>query len=163
MPQLDPSSYPSQLFWLVLTFVPLFFILWKVALPKVAAVLAARQARIESDLDRAATLRDEAAEVLAQYEAALAGAHERARAALRKLADEMAAEAAARHAELGLRLGERVKDAEARIAGARETALANIRGIAGEAAEAATERLIGVKAAPSAVAEALAAETGERR
>src|SRR5579885_2207560 len=127
MPQLDPSSYPSQIFWLVVTFIPLFFILWKVALPKVGQVIDARRARIEGDLDRATALREEAGKVLAEYEKALAEAHEKARAELRRAGEEMAALAAKRHAELGGRLAEEIRAGEARIAAAKDSALANIR------------------------------------
>jgi F-type H+-transporting ATPase subunit b len=163
MPQLNPHYFLSQIFWLALTFIPLFFILWKLALPKVARVLEARQGRIEGDLKQAETLKREADRLLAEYEKALAGAHEQARAALRKVADEMAAEAVKRHASLGHRLGEQIKEGEARIAAAKDRALANIRGVAAEAATAAAERLIGVKLPAAAVDEAVKASLGERR
>jgi F-type H+-transporting ATPase subunit b len=164
MPQLDPSSYPSQLFWLALTFIPLFFILWKVALPRVGAVIEARRAQIESDLDKAARLKDEAAKALAEYEASLTGAHEKGRAALRAVAEEMAAEAARRNAVAGEKLADQIKEAEARIAAAKGAALANIRTLSGEAASAAVERLIGVKVAGPALERAVAnaAAGGER-
>src|SRR5579875_1229995 len=136
MPQLDPSTYVSQLVWLALTFIPLFVILWRVALPKVGAAIEARRAHIEADLDRAAALRDEASKVLAAYEKSLAGAHEKARAELRKVADEMAAEAAQRHAALGAKLAEEV---------------------------AAAERLIGVKVSGPMLEQAVGAAIGEKR
>ena len=165
MPQFDPSSFASQLFWLALTFIPLFVILWKVALPKVDAVIEARRAQIDADLDKAARLKDEAAKALADYEASLADAHEKARAALRKVADEMAAEAARRNVELGARLADQIKEAETRIASAKDAALANVRSLAGEAAAAAVERLIGVKVAGPALERAVAhaAAAGEQR
>ncbi|HXQ67637.1 MAG TPA: F0F1 ATP synthase subunit B' [Alphaproteobacteria bacterium] len=163
MPQLDPTHFASQLFWLALTFIPLFFILWKVALPRVAAVIEARNARIAADLDQAARLRDEAKAVLEHYEATLKDAHEKGRASLRKTAEEMAAASAKRHAELARELAERIGEAETRIASARDAAVANIRGVAGEAAQAATERLIGVKVAGAALAQAVAEAAGEKR
>jgi len=163
MPQLDPTHFATQLFWLALTFIPLFLILWKVALPRVAAVIEARSARIAADLDQAARLRDEAKAVLEHYEATLKDAHEKGRASLRKMAEEMAAEGARRHAELARELAERIGEAEVLIASARDAALANIRGVAGEAAQAATERLIGVKVAGAALAQAVAEAAGEKR
>lgn len=163
MPQLDPSSFASQIFWLAITFIPLFVILWKVALPKVGAAIEARRQRIDADLDKAAALKDEAAKVLAAYEKSLAGAHENARTALRKVADELAADSAKRHAELGAKLADEIKDAEGRIAAAKDQALANIRTVAGDAAAAATERLVGMKVGGPAVDKALAAVIGEKR
>ena len=60
MPQLDSSTYVGQIFWLLLTFVPLYLILWKVALPRIASVLEQRQEKIEDDLVRAEKLKVEA-------------------------------------------------------------------------------------------------------
>jgi len=163
MPQLNTAHFATQLFWLALTFIPLFLILWKVALPKVGAVLAERAARIAGDLETAARLRDEAKEALGRYEATLKEAHAKARDSLRETAQALAAESAERHAELAAELGERIAAAEARIGAARDAALANVQGVAGEAALAATERLIGVKAPPEAVVQAVRGAVGEKR
>lgn len=162
MPQLDPTTYVSQLFWLALTFIPLFIVLWKVALPRISGVIEARRQRIEMDLDKAAALRDEAAKVLAQYEKDLNDAHEKARAELRRAAEEMAGAAAERHAALGAELAQEVVAAERRIAAAKDAALANIRTVAAEAAAAATERLIGVKPPADALADAVAGTAREK-
>ena len=40
MPQLDFSSWPNQIFWLVITLVAIYLILSRVALPRIASVLA---------------------------------------------------------------------------------------------------------------------------
>ena len=74
MPQLDPSLFATQLFWLFVTFLVLFLIAWKAALPRIADVLNARQNRIDGDLEKAQALKTEAEEVLATYERSLAGA-----------------------------------------------------------------------------------------
>src|SRR3546814_6935599 len=50
MPQFDPSTYPTQLFWLLLTFVPLYLVVWRVALPRITDVRQSRQGKIEADL-----------------------------------------------------------------------------------------------------------------
>ena len=74
MPQLDSSTFASQLFWLTVTFIPLFIILWKVALPRIGTTIETRRARIEADLDKAAALRDDAVRALAEYEKSMARA-----------------------------------------------------------------------------------------
>ena len=50
MPQLDVSTFPPQLVWLLITFGALFLIVWKVALPRIVDVRDNRQRRIEDDL-----------------------------------------------------------------------------------------------------------------
>ena len=154
MPQLNTAHFATQLFWLALTFIPLLLILWKVALPKVGAVLAARAARIAGDLERAAKLRDEAKDVLERYEATL-----QAPCYLPGIAWPGQESVLARMHELG----ERIAAAEGHIASARDAALAKVESVAGEAALAATERLIGVKPAAEAVAQAVRGAVGEKR
>ena len=50
MPQLDFSTFPNQIFWLVVTLVVIYLVLSKVALPRIASVLAERQGTITNDL-----------------------------------------------------------------------------------------------------------------
>ena len=50
MPQLDISTYPPQLVWLLITFLALYLVVWKVALPRIVDVREARQRRVEDDL-----------------------------------------------------------------------------------------------------------------
>jgi len=92
MPQLDPSLFATQLFWLFVTFLALFLIAWKVALPRITEVLDARQTRIDGDLEKARALKDEAEEVIATYEKTLADASLQAqdihRQVVQTLADE---------------------------------------------------------------------------
>lgn len=145
MPQLDPSTFASQVFWLVLTFLIFLAIVWRVALPRVATVLQERQERVSGDLDKAAALKEDADAVLAEYEKAAAEGRARAQASLARVAEAMAAEAAKQHAELGEKLGAEIKAAEIRIVAARRQAAGNIRAVASEVAQAATERLIGAR------------------
>ena len=60
MPQLDFSTFPSQIFWLAVIFVLLYLLMARVALPRVSAMIDARKARIEGDLERAAQMKTEA-------------------------------------------------------------------------------------------------------
>ena len=40
MPQLDFSTFSNQIFWLIVTLVAIYFILSRLALPRIAGVLA---------------------------------------------------------------------------------------------------------------------------
>ncbi|MBI3707424.1 MAG: F0F1 ATP synthase subunit B' [Proteobacteria bacterium] len=144
MPQFNPSGFAPQLFWLVITFVTLYFVMARVALPRIAEVLELRAERISDDLDKAAALKAEADQVIAVYEKALAEARAQAANVGRETAASHAAAAATRQAQLGTELGAKIKAAEARIAAARATAMASLTSVAGVAAQAATKRLIGV-------------------
>ena len=76
MPQLDTATYLPQLVWFAITFILLYVVLWRVALPRITGVLEERQARIDLDLARAEALKKEAAAALEAYEKTIAmGAH----------------------------------------------------------------------------------------
>jgi F-type H+-transporting ATPase subunit b len=162
MPQLDPAGFLTQLFWLVVTFVILCLLMWRVALPKIADLLQERQERIDGDLQRAERLKDDAAKVLENYEQAIAEGREKAQAVLRAAAERDAAEAAERNASLAERLTGEAEAAERRINAARDEALANVRAVAAEVAQAATERLIGADVPASEAAGAVDAAVKER-
>ena len=145
MPQLDSSTYVSQIVWLAITFVALYFLIARTALPRIAEVLEARQDRISADLDRAAKLRQEAEEATRRYEQVVLQAESRAQAQIKEVRERVAADAARRQAELDTKLAAQIAEAEARIKAARDSALAGIDEVAAELAQAATRRLIGVE------------------
>jgi len=144
MPQLDASSYPSQIFWLIISFSVLYWLLSRKALPRVAEILETRQERIAADLDRAAQLRREAEQAYEEYQRIVAEAQSRAQAQLRQTREKMTEDFSRRQAEHDAELAKKVRDAEARIDEARQQALAAIDDVAIEAAQAATQRLIGI-------------------
>ncbi len=84
MPQLDPTSFPNQIFWLVVSLVVIYFILSRVALPRIASVLAERQGTLTNDLAAAEDLKRKALEAEVAYNKALADA----RAEAQKIAEE---------------------------------------------------------------------------
>jgi F-type H+-transporting ATPase subunit b len=161
MPQLDPSTFASQIFWLLVAFGVLFYLLRAKALPRVAEILETRQDRMAHDLDRAATLRQEAEEALASYEKLIAEAQERARERLRALDAQLAEEAAERSAAAEKEIAGRLQEAESAIEEAREAALKELRAVAIESSQAAVERLIGVKVTKKAAEAALRAAVRE--
>jgi F-type H+-transporting ATPase subunit b len=147
LPQLDASTFPSQIFWLILSFATLYWLFSRKALPRVGEILEARQERIAADLDRAAVLRSEAEAALHKHQAALAEAQARAAAQLKETQDRLAAEAARRQAELDAELNAKLAEAEGRIGAAKDAALAQIEGVAAEVARAAVQRLAGIEVA----------------
>ncbi|MDA8230620.1 MAG: F0F1 ATP synthase subunit B' [Magnetospirillum sp.] len=143
MPQFDPSTFAPQVFWLVVTFIVLYVLMAKVALPKIGAVLDERQRKIDDNLDKAAQIKAEAETALAAYEKALAEARAHAVAVVRETTDRLGQEGERRSRELADRLAEQIKAGEARIAAAKETALAGVRDVAADIAGAVVGRLIG--------------------
>ena len=60
MPQLDPSSYVSQAFWLIITFVSLFSIINFYFIPKIEKIKILRESKVEDFVSNAETFNMEA-------------------------------------------------------------------------------------------------------
>jgi F-type H+-transporting ATPase subunit b len=162
MPQFWLEDFAPQIVWLAISFLILYLLMSRVALPRITSVLEQRQERIAADLDRAAALREQAEKVLAEYEAALAKARAEAQAIIGEQAAAAAAEADRRHHELAERLQREANAAAARIDAEKTQALAEVRAIAAERAAAAAGRLLGAEVAASDAEQAVAATLNER-
>jgi len=71
LPQLDPSSFSSQIFWVLLVFSFLYIFFAKKTLPSLSSVVEGRREMIQNDLDTAARLRKDVAHVQESYEKSL--------------------------------------------------------------------------------------------
>ena len=145
MPQLEVSTYASQIFWLLVSFGLLYYLLSRKALPRVAEILEARADRIRADLDEAQRLRREAEEAMTSYEQVMAKAQEKAQMTLGAMQAKLQAESADRLAKLEAKLARRITKAEERIAKAKSDALSELDDAALATAQAATERLAGIE------------------
>jgi F0F1-type ATP synthase, subunit b len=147
MPQFQQTAFfLPQIIWLAITFIALYFLMAKVALPKIGAVLDERQRKIDDNLDKAAQLKAEAEAAVAAYEKALAESRAHAHAVIKETSDRLTRQAEERNRELGAKLAEQIKAGEARIAAAKDKALAGVREIAADIAGAAITRLVGANA-----------------
>ncbi len=68
MPQLDPTYWASQAFWLILVFTVLYISVSKFYLPKIKNNLDARENKIKDDLDDANKFKDLSEKKLKEYE-----------------------------------------------------------------------------------------------
>jgi F-type H+-transporting ATPase subunit b len=141
MPQFDPSTFSSQVFWLVITFIALYWVVAKIAIPRIGEVLDQRARVIQEDLDRALALKAETDQAIQAYERAMAAAREQAGDHMRSVTNEAKATAEARMGELAAQVTKQVTEAEARIVQAKNEALASLRGIAAETAKDVVAKL----------------------
>ena len=128
MPQLDFSTFPNQIFWLVVTLIVIYFVLSRVALPRIGAVLAERQGTITNDIAAAEELKQRAQEAEAAYEKALVDARSEA-------ADIVAAAKADIQAELDVQMQKADAEIAAQTAES-EKAIAEIQAGAADAVKA---------------------------
>src|SRR5262245_5186698 len=67
-PPFESHNFPSQVLWLAITFAALYFLMSRLALPRVASILETRAGRIASDLAEAQRLKTETEQAIATYE-----------------------------------------------------------------------------------------------
>ena len=159
-PPFDPASFGGQLLWLAITFAALYFLMSRVALPRIGSILETRRTRIEGDLKEAERLRQETEKAAAAYEAALAEARKNAHGIAEETRAGIKADIDGRRADVEAGLSKRVSEAEARIQADKDAALANVGSIAAETAQALVAKISGTVTAAEARA-AVAAVTKE--
>lgn len=160
LPQLNPHDFAPQLFWLALTFGVLWWLMAKVALPKVGGVIEERAQRIQRDLDEAARLKTETEKALADYEASLASARARASGIAKDIRDKLTGETDAERAKIDKQVSSRVADAERRINDMKTRAMKEVGQAAADTAEAIIAELQGKPAGKDEIAGAVKAVMG---
>jgi F-type H+-transporting ATPase subunit b len=154
-PPFEKETFASQLLWFALTFIALYLLMSRVALPRVGSILEDRRRHIDGNLADAQRLKGESDAAIAAHEKALAEARGRAQTLANEAREKAAAAAEARRKEVDTGLHARIAEAEKTIAATQSAAMTNVRGIASEAAAAIVERLCGVAPAASEVGDAV--------
>jgi len=155
-PPFEREFFASQLVWLGLTFVLLYVLMAKVALPRLRSILESRDKRIAADLTAAEQLKNQSDAADAAYVKEIDDARGRAQVVVGTARDKQAVAAAAVRDQLEAKLNKQIREAENSIAAARTAAMTNLRTIAVDAASAIVERLAGRKPAEEDVAAAVA-------
>jgi F-type H+-transporting ATPase subunit b len=147
-PPFDPAHFASNLFWLAVTFAALYWLMSKVALPRLGSILEERAETIGRDLDQATEMQAKAEDMAQAYAKALAEARKNAQG-IAQTAREAGAKAsdAQRHATEA-ELAAKMAQAEATIAKTKTKAMGNVRDLGSDIAAAIVTKLTGQ--APSA-------------
>ncbi len=136
MPQLNFETYPNQWFWLAITLVILYFLLSRIALPRIADVLAERQGTITRDLETAEELKRKAEDAEEAYKKALADARAEAQRIVAEAKAEIQKDVDRATAEAEEQIAAKSAESEARIAEIRKGAMAAVEEVARDTAHA---------------------------
>lgn len=130
MPQLDFSTWGNQIFWLVLALIAIYMILSRVALPRIAAILAERQGTISNDIAAAEDLKSKAADAEAAYDKALVDARAEAQNIIGKSKADMQADLDKAIAKADDQIAAKSAESEKAISEIRAGALKNVKAVA---------------------------------
>ncbi len=142
MPQLDFSTFPNQIFWLIVTLVVIYVVLTKIALPRIGGALEDRHDAIANDLEQAATLKRRAEEAEEAYNAALAQARADAQKIAADTKAEIQTEVDAATAKADAEIAAKAAESEARINEIRASAMEAVEQVANETAAAVVEAIL---------------------
>ncbi|MFD1911582.1 F0F1 ATP synthase subunit B' [Halodurantibacterium flavum] len=156
IPQLDVSTFPNQIFWVLVTLVAIYFILTRIGLPRIGAVLAERRGTIANDLAAAEELKLKATEAEAAYNQALAEARAEAGRIVATARAEIQADLDAATARADAEIAARAAESEKRIAEIRASAMASVSEVARDVAQEIVSAM-GVAPDAEMIAEGVAA------
>ena len=142
MPQLDGSTWASQIFWTALALFILYKVLTKTIMPRISGALEDRHNAIADDLDRAAELKKQAEDATAAHAEALATARANAQKIVAENQETIDAELAAATHEADAEIAARTAESEVRIGEARAEAASSAKSIASDTAQAIVDKLV---------------------
>lgn len=157
MPQLEFSTFPNQIFWLIIALVAIYLILTKVALPQISSTLAERKGTITNDLATAEELKLQAQAAEEAYQKALVDARAESNRIVAEAKASVQADLDVAIAKADAEIAARAAESEKRIAEIREGAMESVLEVAKDtAAEIVTA--LGGKADKVAVAQAVTSQ-----
>jgi len=160
MPQLDVATFGNQIFWLVVALLAIYFILSRIAIPRIAAILAERQGTITNAIASAEDLKAKAAKAEEAYHKALADARAEAQSIAAETRAAIQADLDDAIAKADAEISAKAAESEAAIADIRAGALDSVKDVAVDTAKELVA-VLGGKADAKAVAEAYVHELSQ--
>lgn len=155
MPQLDFSTYPNQIFWLVIAMLALYYIVSKIAIPRIGGIIEDRHEVISNDLETAAELREKAAAAEEAYNQALAEARSESQRIAAETKAEIQKEIEAATAKADAEIAAKSAESEGHIREIRDSATQAVDEVARETALAIVAKLMPDAADEQAVGSAV--------
>ena len=145
LPQLDFTTWPTQIFWLVVSFALAYILMWRVALPRIGSVLEERHNRIQGDLKRAKAASENAEQARQAFEVMLAESREKASAVMREATESIRNKMERKIKTSNASTAEKMAEAEKDIAEAKARAMIDVVDIASTSAAEAVAQLTNIK------------------
>lgn len=155
LPQFDFTSWPSQIFWLVVFFIVLYTIFSKAVLPAIGNTMETRKGHIDGNLAEAEALSQKAAQIEANLKAELKKAAKEASDIIHAAEQETKDKMDQALAGFREKYEQEISAAEARIAGAKQIALQEMESSLADIASVMVEKMTGDRPDRASVEQAL--------
>jgi len=143
MPQLDPTYWASQAFWLILIFTLLYLALSKLFIPKIKDSIDERENKIKDDLDEAQNLKSLAEQKLVEYELILEDAKKEAQKIILESKNKLNSEIQNKKKKFEKEIEIEIEKAEKEIVNLKKESLKSISTISEEMASKVIEQISG--------------------
>ena len=143
MPQLDPTYWASQAFWLILIFTTLYLALSNLFIPKIKDSIDNRENKIKDDLDEAQKLKNLAEQRLKEYELSIESAKKEVQKIIFESKKKLNLEIQNKKKKFEEEMEVEIKNAEKEIENLKKECLKNISTISEEMASKVIEQISG--------------------
>jgi len=143
MPQLDPTYWASQSFWLILIFITLYLALSNLFIPKIKNNIDNRENKIKNDLDEAQKLKNLAEKKFKEYELSIENAKKEVQKIIFESKNKLNLEIQGKKKEFEKEIEIEIERAEKEIEHLKKDSLVNISAISEEMASNVIEQISG--------------------
>jgi F-type H+-transporting ATPase subunit b len=143
MPQLDPTYWASQAFWLILIFTFLYLTLSKIFIPKIKESIDNRDNKIKDDLDEAQKLKTIAEQKLKEYETTIEEAKKEVQKITFESKNKLNSEIQNKKKEIEEEINLELKNLEREIVNLQKNSVSSISAIAEEMTSKVIEMVSG--------------------
>jgi F-type H+-transporting ATPase subunit b len=143
MPQLDPTYWASQAFWLILIFTTLYLALSNLFIPKIKNNIDNRENKIKDDLDEAQKLKNLAEQKHKEYELSIENAKKEVQKIIFDSKNKLNSEIQKKKKEFEKEIEVEIKNAENEIENLKKESLKSISTISEEMASRVIEQISG--------------------
>ncbi len=143
MPQLDPTYWASQAFWLIIIFIALYLTLSNLLLPKIKDSIDSRESKIKDDLDEAQKLKNLAEQKLVEYELSIENAKKEVQKIIFESKNKLNLEIQNKKKEFEKEIEIEIDSAEKEIENLKKESLKSISTISEEVASRVIEQISG--------------------
>ena len=143
MPQLDPTYWASQAFWLILIFTALYLSLSNIFIPKIKNSSDSRENKIKDDLDEAQKLKNLAEQKLKEYEQSIENAKKEVQKIIFESKNELNSQIQSKKKKFDKEIESEIKTVEKEIEDFKKDSLKSISTISEEMASRVIEKISG--------------------
>ncbi len=145
MPQLDPTYWLSQSFWLVVVFASLYILIARFFVPSIKNNLDDRERKIKDDLDKAQEMKKVSEQKMKEYEDVIFSSKKEVQKIITEAKKKLDKEIQLKKSEIEKQINNEIEKTTSEVEGLKKNSLKTIEKISGDLAHKLIEDITGDK------------------